>query len=148
MQRSPLPVLDLTGLPMPEVMQGQSLAPLLRALGYIRRVLHVVWNDHSCRCLLVLLNHHSACCASSFHDGLQPPGGLAVGIGLTTLVADLGRDAAHDDDRGPELVRLGRATWPGFPILADETLHGFLLVKSDSHRVGSGRYAVRASSNA
>ena len=41
-------------------------------------LLYVLWTDHSCRCLLVLLNHHSACCASSFHDGLQPPGGLSV----------------------------------------------------------------------
>jgi len=70
---------------------------------------------------------------SFYHNVKYVPCSCGVQIGFSTDFANLSRNVFKDHSRGIPLKRHSGGSWLCFPLLANDTFHGFFLLKSDTH---------------
>src|SRR5713226_9295159 len=65
-----------------------------------------------------------------------------IQVSFATCLTDLSRNVLKDDGCDITFKCHSSCSCLGFSLLADNTFHGFLLLKSASHLFGSGTYTV------
>jgi hypothetical protein len=68
-----------------------------------------------------------------FHNVEQVPGCFGIQIGFAAGLAHLSGDVLKDYRRVLPLKRHGGGSWLGFPLLANDTFHGFFLCTTLLH---------------
>src|SRR5260370_38241127 len=72
----------------------------------------------------------------------QMPCCFSIKIGFAAVLAHFSGNVLKDHRRGIPFKRHSCGAWLGFPLLANDALHGFFLLKPPSHCPGCGSYTV------